>query len=220
VLAQRRRLGRPVQRRFGEPQQRDDRQDRDRHGQQVGGPRAQQRGQRTAQQRAEDHPSAVHQAGAPELPLERRAVAGLLHDGVVDDGVQGPGVHREEHAERECAQDIGGHVVAEPAEQRAHRERRAGHHEHTAPAPPVGEDPGGNLEQRHDRRVGRGHQADARGGEADPAHEQLLDRHPEAETLQEHGDVQGEQPSPQPAAARRYRSRDGGHGRLLVFRFR
>ncbi len=184
-----------VQLRFAEAEVGDDRECGERDGQEVGQPGAGEPGDPAAEQRAGDQRDSLDEPDPADALLERVAVAGLLQHRVVDDGVHRPGVHGEVDAEDQRAEDVAGHVVAHPADQRTHRQRDAGHDQHPAAAPPVGEDPGRYFDDRHDRGVGGGHHADRGGVEADLGHEQLLDRRPEHETLQERGDVQWQQPT-------------------------
>jgi hypothetical protein len=207
VGAQRAGFGRAVQLRLREAPQRDDRQRHDRHGQQVGDPGAGESGQDTADQGAHDQGRAVDEPVAADVQLELRAFAGLLEDGVVDDRVDRPRAQREADPQHQRTEDVGGHVLAEAADQRADSQRSVGRHEDRAAAPSIGQDPGGHLEDRDDGGVRGGHQADARRVEADLVHEELLHRNPEHEALQERGQMQ----RPQPHLQRSGRSQDGEH---------
>ena len=187
-------LGRPVQVRFGEAQQCDDRQRHDGYRHQVGDSGAGDPGHDTAEESADDESSAVDEPVAAEVVLERGAVAGLLQHRVVDEGVDRPGTQCEAHTQRQRAEGVGGHVVAQCADQRTGCQRGVGHHQDTAAAPAVGEDPRRHLEDRHDRGIGGGHETDARRVETDLIHEELLHGNPEEEALQECGHIQRTQP--------------------------
>ena len=101
---------------------------------------------------AGDQRDALGEPDPADALLERVAVPGFLQHGVVDDGVQCSRVHREEDAEDQGAEDVGGDVGAESADQRAQRQGDAGHDQDAAPAPPVGEDARGHLDDRARRR--------------------------------------------------------------------
>jgi hypothetical protein len=60
--------------------------------------------------------------------------------------------------------------------------------------PSIGENPRRVLEDRCHSRVGGGHHADRRGGEANLVHEEFLDRNPQHRALQRHCDVKRQQP--------------------------
>ena len=109
---------------------------------------------------------------------------------------------------------MGTSVLSPPIS--AHSARAdAGHDEDAAPAPAVGEDARWHLDDRDDGGVGGGHHADRRRVEADLAHEQLLDRHPEHEALQGDREVQGQQSplqrGPEPGGLSRGGWSQGGH---------
>jgi hypothetical protein len=121
-------------------------------------------------------------------------VAGLLENGVIDDRLDCPGVHREVDAEDERGDDIREHVLAESAHQNADEQRDPGQHQHTSPGPPVGENARDHLDQRNHRGVPGGHHADRGGIEPDLGHEQFLDRDPDPDPLRERGRLQWKEP--------------------------
>jgi hypothetical protein len=99
-------------------------------------------------------------------------------------------LQRKVHPEQQRRRQVGGNASAQAADERTASEREIGEDEYATTTPPVGQDARGNLEERHDRGVCGGEQADRGGGKPDLAEEQLLDRHPEVDAQQPRRDIQ------------------------------
>jgi hypothetical protein len=185
VAAQRLRLARLVQARLPERRQPQDREGDERQRGEVGDPGSGHGRERAPTEGAEHQRRALDHPHPAQDRLEALAGAGLLQDRVVDDGVDRAGLHGEVHAQQQGGDDVAGDIGAEPAHHDAEQRAHVADDQDAPPAPPVGEDPRGNLEQRHHRGVGGGHEADGPGREAQLGQEQLLDRHPEGDAAEE-----------------------------------
>ena len=118
VLAQRRRLARSCRRGSRKREQATVDDDQERQRREVGDPGVVAAASEPAGQRAEHERCALDHPHPAEDRLERVARAGLLEHGVVDDGVEGAGLHGEVDAEQQRGDDVGGDVGAQPADER------------------------------------------------------------------------------------------------------
>ena len=108
VLAQRAGFAGLVQARLAEREQEHVETTRNGSVSEVGDPRGGDRREQAPAEGAEHERRALDHAHAADDRLEPFAVAGLLEHGVVDDGVEGAGLHGEVDAEQQGGDDVGG----------------------------------------------------------------------------------------------------------------
>ena len=192
VVAERVTLGDLVQVRLAEAQQEQCRHDEERKGGEVRDPGRCRRGEHPAGQRAECQRQAFGDADAADNGFETVTGPGLLEDSVVNNGVERSRLHREVHAEEHRRHDVHPDAVAQPAQQHAGEGAEVADDEDATPAPPIGKDPGHDLEEGDKAGVRRGHHSDRLRGETDVAEKELLDGDPQGDASEEErGDQRG-----------------------------
>ena len=134
-----------VQPGFAETQQDQNGDQRERNGQGSRRNGGAELGDHTTGQGARDQGGALNGSDSSDPLLEQLARPDLLEHRVVDDGVHRAGVHREVDGQHESGTDVGGHLLAEPADQRRQGQGHRRDDQDAASAPAVSEDAGGSL---------------------------------------------------------------------------
>ncbi len=182
-----------VQAWLAEPGQGDKRTAGERDREEVLDPQAEVVRDDGAEQRAGDERRGLEHLHPAVAALKALGRTRFLEHHVIDGRVVGPGVRGVEQAPDRDPGSVQGQAVAEAADHGTADQRAGGDVEHALAAPPVGEQAKRDVGRHHDHDVDERGDRDEVVVQAHGPHEQLLDRIPEHEAVDERGRVEGPQ---------------------------